>query len=292
MIHWESQLSVVSGPLQTLSLDGAVNHSNHPGYNLCFSTLDTLKYIYVPGQGTKVQDCDNPMPVFCYDHKVWEENYASYVTAIQSEVSKPVKSLKPELDTWPLQSQKMSTLSLDSGNVTDLPGTSVTDNMPSPSLDPGNVTPLPGTPFSSISDNTMPSNRGSYMPGTPTSSNSTVSMPGSVVPLSASSVFQADLTSSDQSQMTYQIALAGLTRKNLSNIAVSPPAAGPPFSSGITVAFGAYIESNPLSIKERPAEGLISEAEKAFISDLHSHQRPTGVVIGNLGTFSSLAQIL
>ena len=77
MIHWESQLSVVSGPLQILSLDGAVNHSNHPGYNLCFSTLDTLKYIYVPGQGTKVQDCDNPMPVFCYDHKVWEENYAS-----------------------------------------------------------------------------------------------------------------------------------------------------------------------------------------------------------------------
>ena len=262
--------------------------------NQLFESLygkDTLKYIYVPGRGTKVQDCDNPMPVFCYDHKVWEENYASYVTAIKSEVSKPVKSLKPELDTWPLQSQKMSTLSLDSGNVTDLPGTSVTGNIPSPSLDPGNVTPLRGTPFSSISDNTMPSNRGSHMPGTPTSSNSTVTMPGSGVPPRASSVFQADLTSSDQSQMTYHLdawltALAGLTRKNLSNIAVPPPAAGPSCSSRITVAFGAYIERNPLSIKERPAEGLISEAEKAFRSDPHSHQRPTGVVIGNLGTFS------
>ena len=52
------------------------------------------------------------------------------------------------------------------------------------------------------------------------------------------------------------------------------------------MAFGAYIESDPLSMKERPGEGLVNEAEKAFRSDQHSHQRPTGVVIGNLGTFS------
>ena len=52
--------------------------------NQLFESLygkDTLKYIYVPGQGTKVQDCDNPIPVFYYEHKVWEENYASYVAA-------------------------------------------------------------------------------------------------------------------------------------------------------------------------------------------------------------------
>ena len=79
--------------------------------NQLFESLygkNTLKYIYVPGQGTKVQDCDSLIPVFHYDHKVWEENYASYVGAIQSDFSKPVKSLKPQLDRCPLQSEKMS----------------------------------------------------------------------------------------------------------------------------------------------------------------------------------------
>lgn len=93
--------------------------------NQLFESLygkNTLKYIYVPGQGTKVQDCDSPIPVFHYDHKVWEENYASYVGAIQSDFSKPVKSLKPQLDRCPLQSEKMSTSSTDFGNATDLPG--------------------------------------------------------------------------------------------------------------------------------------------------------------------------
>ena len=80
--------------------------------------------------------------------------------------------------------------------------------------------------------------------------------------------------------------LAGLTRKNLSNITVFPPGAGRPFSSGITVEFATYIESDPLSMTKRPAEGLVNEAEEAFRSDPNSHQRPTGVVIGNLGTFS------
>ena len=34
--------------------------------NQLFESLygkNTLKYIYVPGQGTKVQDCDSPIPV-------------------------------------------------------------------------------------------------------------------------------------------------------------------------------------------------------------------------------------
>lgn len=117
-------------------------------------------------------------------------------------------------------------------------------------------------------------------------------MPGSVVATSASAVFHADLTLSDQSQVTHHLhvddwlaTLARLTRKNLSNIAVPPPAAGP-LLDGITVAFGAYIESDPLSIKGRLAERLVYEAEKAFSSDPRSHQRPTGVVIGNLGTIS------
>ena len=35
-----------------------------------------------------------------------------------------------------------------------------------------------------------------------------------------------------------------------------------PFSSVITVEFGAYIESDPLSINKRPAEGLVNEAEE------------------------------
>ena len=83
--------------------------------NQLFESLygkDMLKYIYVPGQGTKVQDCDNPMPVFYYNHKVWEENinYASYVAAIQSDFSKPVKSVKTQLDMYPLQSEKISPL--------------------------------------------------------------------------------------------------------------------------------------------------------------------------------------
>ena len=170
--------------------------------NQLFESLygkDTLKYTYVPGQGTKVQDCDNPLPVFNYDHKVWEENYASYVAAIQSDFSKPMKSLKTQLDMCPLQSEEISTLPLDSGNLTDHPGTFATEETPTPSLDPGNVTPLPGTSFTIISDHSMPLNRGSHTPGTPTSSTSTVSMPGSVVSTSASSVLHADLTLSDQS---------------------------------------------------------------------------------------------
>jgi len=84
--------------------------------NQLFESLygkDTLKYKYVPGQGTKVQDCDNPIPVFYYDHKVWEENYASYVTSIQSDLSKPMKSLKTQLDMCPLKSEEISTVSLE-----------------------------------------------------------------------------------------------------------------------------------------------------------------------------------
>ena len=127
----------------------------------------------------------------------------------------------------------------------------------------------------------------------PSSSTGTLSMSGSVVSTSASSVVHADLTLLGQSQMTYHLhvdtwltTLAGLTRKNLSNIAVPPPAAGPPFGGNITVLFGAYLESDPLSMKERPAEGLVTVAEKAFRGDPHSQLRSTGVVIGNLGTFS------
>lgn len=262
--------------------------------NQLFESLygkNTLKYIYVPGQGTKVQDCDSPIPVFHYDHKVWEENYASYVGAIQSDFSKPVKSLKPQLDRCPLQSEKMSTSSTDSGSATDLAGTSFTEKMFAPSLDPGNVTDLSDTSFTIISDKSSPSKRGSHMLVAPSSSTGTVSKPGSVVSTSASSVVHAGLTLLGQSQMTYHLdawltTLAGLTRKNLSNIAVPPPAAGPPFGGNITVLFGAYLESDPLSMKERPAEGLVTEAEKAFRNDPHSQQRPTGVVIGNLGTFS------
>ena len=48
--------------------------------------------------------------------------------AIQSDFSKPLKSLKTLLDMCPPQSEKISTFSPDS----DLPGTSVTDKMPTP----------------------------------------------------------------------------------------------------------------------------------------------------------------
>ena len=138
-----------------------------------------------------------------------------------------------------------------------------------PSLDPGNVTDLSDTSFTIISDKSSPSKRDSHMLVAPSSSTGTVFKPGSVVSTSASSVVHAGLTLLDQSQMTYHLdawltTLAGLTRKNLSNIAVPPPAAGPPFGGNITVLFGAYLESDPLSMKERPAEELVTEAEKSI----------------------------
>ena len=71
----------------------------------------------------------------------------------------------------------------------------------------------------------------------------------------------------------------------MSIITVPPPAAVPPQGSNIVVLFGAYHESDPPSVKERPAERLVIEAEKAFRIALHPPQQPTGVVIGNLGAF-------
>lgn len=231
---------------------------------------DMLKYIYVQGQGTKVQDSDNPMTVFQYDHKVWEENYESCVEAIQTDFSKSVKSLKPQLAMCPLQSEKMSALPVNSATVSN----------------------LQGTPSSVNSQNSSLSSRGNNLSEAQSSSTGTVSMPGSVMSTSTSSVVHVDLTLPAQSQMTsnhldaWLTTLGGLTRRNLSNITVPPPAAVPPQGSDIVVLFGAYHESHPLSVKERPAERLVIEAEKVFRSALHSPQQPTGVVIGNLGAFS------
>ena len=231
---------------------------------------DMLKYVYVQGQGAKVQDSDNPMTLFQYDHKVWEENYKSCVEAIQIDFSKSVKSLKPQLDMCPLQSEKMSALPGDSATVSD----------------------LQGRPPSVKSQNSSLSSRGNSLTEAPSSSTGTVSMPGSVMPTSTSSVAHLDLTLSTQSQATsnrldtWLATLGGLTRKNMSIITVPPPAAVPPQGSNIVVLFGAYHESDPLSVKERPAERLVIEAEKAFRIALHSPQQPKGVVIGNLGAFS------
>ena len=115
-----------------------------------------------------------------------------------------MKSLKPQLDRCPLQSEKMSTSSADSGSATDLAGTSFTEKMFAPSLDPGNVTDLSDTSFTIISDKSS-SKRGSHMLVAPSSSTGTVSKPGSVVSTSASSVVHADLTLLGQSQMTYHL---------------------------------------------------------------------------------------
>ena len=126
---------------------------------------------------------------------------------------KPVKSLKPQLDMCPDQSQKTSTSSSDSGNVTDF-------------LDRS---------FTVIFNNSSLSNRGSRESAVPSNSTCTVSMPGSVMSTSTSSVVCADLSLPAHSQVTshhldaWLTTLAGLTRKNLSNIAV------PPFGTNVTV---------------------------------------------------------
>lgn len=232
---------------------------------------DMLKYIYIQGQGAKVQDSDNPMTVFQYDHKVWEENYKGCIEAIQTDFPKSVKSLKPQLEMCPLQSEKMSAPPVNSVTISN----------------------LQGTPSAVNSQNSSLSSRGNDLKEAPSSSSGgTVSMPGSVMSTTASSVAHVDLTFTTQPQMTshhldaWLATLGGLSRRNLSNITVPPPAAVPLQGSDIVVLFGAYHESDPLSVKERPAERLVIEAEKAFRSALHSPEQPTGVVIGNLGAFS------
>ena len=189
---------------------------------------DMLKYIYVQGQAAKVQDSDNPMTLFQYDHKVWEENYKSCIETNQTDFSKSVKSLKPQLDMCPLQSEKMSALPVNSVTVSN----------------------LHGTPSSVNSQNSSLSSKGNNLKEAPSScTGGTVSMPGSVVFTSTSSVAHVDLTFTNQSQMTsnhldaWLATLGGLTRRNLSNITVPPPAAVPPQGSDIVVLFGAYTES-------------------------------------------------
>lgn len=262
--------------------------------NQLFESLygkDTLKYVFVQGQGSKVDDSDSPMPVFYYDHKLWEENYESYIGLIQSDFPKSKKSLTPQLDMCPLQPE-MSSSSTESEYVTvGLPGTSLTED--NPTLHIEGTTDNPGISFNTITDDSSPSRGDSPMSTSLSSSSGIASISGSVAQNSATHVAHADLTTTVrvQSPMTCHLeawltTVAGLTRRGLSNIAVPPPAAECPFGRNVTAIFGTYLESDPLSLKERPAERLVDEAEKAFRSDPHSHQSPAAVSIGNVGTFS------
>ena len=59
---------------------------------------DQLKYKFIQGKGTIVQDSDDPRHLFQYDHDTWEINYKSTTGSIHLDSSKPAKSLTPKLN--------------------------------------------------------------------------------------------------------------------------------------------------------------------------------------------------
>lgn len=212
---------------------------------------DSLKYLYSKDKGTTVQESDDPRCLFQYDHDVWEANYDTYITAIDEPDDSPkiAKSLKPHLD-------KVSHLS---------------DEVSS-SLDPKSCKIPPANPVSNGKSQSVDCLK--VLPAVESSS--------------ASSRHVIDLASTEStaSNPAWLTTLSSLTRKQLGTIDVPKVTATPIHSSDITRVFGAYSEKDPLSLNERPPEQVVSDAEKALRMK-QNNLKPTGVQIGNLGTFSS-----
>lgn len=104
---------------------------------------------------------------------------------------------------------------------------------------------------------------------------------------SASSPHVIDLASTEStaSNPAWLTTLSSLMRKQLGTIDVPKVTATPIHSSDITRVFGTYSEKDPLSLNERPPKQVMSDAEKALRMK-QNNLKPTGVQIGNLGTFS------
>lgn len=209
-----------------------------------------MKYLYSKDKGTTVQESDDPRCLYQYDHDVWEANYDTHLAAIDKDDSpKIAKSLKPHLDkVCCLPDEVSSTLDPTSDTI---PPANPVSNGNSQSVDCPKVLPV-------------------------------------VEPSSASSHHVIDLASTEStaSNPAWLTTLASLTRKQLGTIDVPKVTATPIYSRDIKRVFGAYSEKDPLSLNDRPPEQVVSDAEKALRMK-QNDLKPTGVQIGNLGTFSS-----
>ena len=211
---------------------------------------DSQKYLYSKDKGTTVQESDDPRCFYQYDHDIWEANYDTFIAAIDKDDSpKIAKSLKPHLDKVSHLSDEVSSM-LDATSDTIPPANPVSSGN-SQSVDCPKVLPV-------------------------------------VEPHSASSPHVIDLASTEStaSNPLWLTALSSLTRKQLGTIDVPKVTAIPIYSSDIKRVFGTYSEKDPLSLNERPPEQVVSGAGKA-IRMKQNDLKPTGVQIGNLGTFSS-----
>ena len=213
---------------------------------------DSLKYLYSKDKGTTVQESDDPRCLYQYDHDAWEANYDAYIAAIDKDDSpKIAKSLKPHLDkVCCLHDEMSSTLDPTSHSI---PPANPVSNGSSQSVDCPKVLPV-------------------------------------VEPSSASSHYVIDLASTESTTAsthpTWLTTLASLTRKQLGTTDVPKVTATPICSSDIRRVFGAYSEKDPLTLNERPPEQVVSDAGKALRMK-QNDLKPTGVQIGNLGTFSN-----
>ena len=212
---------------------------------------DLLKYLYSRDKGTTVQESDDPRCLFQYDHNVWEANYDTCVAAVNTEdTPKIVKSLKPHLDkVSPLSDVVSSTLNKKSD-----------ENPP--------ANPLSESKSQSVDDLKVPA----------VSEDFSCDHSPHVIDLAS--------TESTAPNPAWLTTVSSLSRKQLGTIDVARVTATPIRSSDIIRVFGAYSERDPLSLDERPPEQVVSDAEKALRMK-QNNLTPTGVQIGNLGTFSS-----
>ena len=220
---------------------------------------DTPGYAFGKGKGAcaRIEETDDPRPLFQYDHNTWEANYEVFIGSLQTDAAKLCKSLKPQLD---LCSQQSEVESVASASFTELPNNS-------------------SIPVSCAEAPTLSSD-----------SSPTFSVLTSATAASNSSIIHVDLTEATPSDMlggnaAWLKTLSNLTRKELSNIVVPQVSGYSRFPVNVTSVFGLYNEEDPLSLHERPPERIVEEAEKA-LRRKKCQQEPTGVAIANLGTFS------
>lgn len=221
---------------------------------------DVQKYHFLKGKGTTVQDIDDPRLSFQYDHSMWEVNYECFLESVNSNCNNSAaKSLRPQLDQ----------------NCEEVPGAMTHDTSMATSS-----TDIP-------SNNSLPD-----MVSTQTPMELSLSGTASTLQSGTESslLTTIDLTESTQCETSIESAqwlttTSTLTRLEFSKVVVPRVSVATFHSSTITKVFGEYSQTDPLSLPERPPERVVEAAVKAF-SVKEGEEKPTGVTISDLGTFS------
>lgn len=216
---------------------------------------DVQNYQFLKDKGTTVESISDPRLSFHYNHSMWEANYKSFLGSTTSAIT-TVRSLKPHLDQCCEKKPAGNLRDYNSMNTqsTDVPeNNSVSGSIPVLKMEPSNSTSSP-----MMHSGTAPSR------STP-------------VDLTAEST-QSDIKSSH-----WLTAACALTRLELSKVDI--PQMSLAVFQTVTKALGQSSFSDPLSLSERPPEGVVDKAVKAFRLK-EGEQQATGVTISNLGTFS------